>query len=123
MGVSNYDKNAGHRKLEHRFRLEQCKEVKALLRKYQELYEWAMQSGDYAVVDVLVDTSRAMRLAKLTNRQKECIALHLILDMKASDVADILGISQSLVSQSVNSGCQRIAQVFKAWKYTERADK
>lgn len=123
MGVSHYDMSAGHRKLEHRFHLERGKEVKALLRKYQELYEWAMQSGDYAVVDVLVDTSRAMRLAKLTDRQKECIALHLILDMKASDVADILGISQSLVSQNVNSGCHRIAQVFKAWNYTERANK
>lgn len=122
MGVSKYDKNAGHRKLEHRFRLEHGKEVKTLLRKYQELYEWALQSGDFAVIDVLVDLSMAMRIAMLTDRQKECIVLHLILDMKASDVADILGISQPHVSQNVNGGCQRIARIFKAWNYTERAD-
>lgn len=122
LGVSKYDKYKGHRKIEQQFRLEQGKDVKALLRKSQELYEWAMRSGDYAIIDVLVDVGKAMRISGMTERQKECIVLHLILDMKEADVAEILGITQPLVSQSVNSGCNKIAQVFRAWQYTERAD-
>lgn len=119
MGVSSYDKEAAQRRLEAAYPLEYEAGVIMLLKNYQLFAQRAILEGNFAAIDIKLDLDEAMEAAFLTDRQRECIQLYLIDDMKIEDVEQLLGIDKAAISRHASGGVKRIADVFRYWKYTD----
>ena len=71
--------------------------------------------GDYDAVVVLADLAEAIRLAGLTGRQTEALALVYYEDLTQVEAGRRLGIAQKNVSEAVDRACEAVADVYYYW--------
>lgn len=96
--------------------------VKALLEGYEELRE-KRYYGLWHISDVFADLEEAMRLADLTDRQRETLRLYYFEHNEQSEIAERLGISQRVVSFHVESAIKKIANTYEHWEALEYVNK
>ncbi|OUA56832.1 sigma factor-like helix-turn-helix DNA-binding protein [Bacillus thuringiensis] len=114
MGVSKYDNEAAHRRIEQNYALDNPKSIDLLLRHLPYMQERRF-NGDYAAADILIDLETAISNADLTDRQRQVLRLVYFEDMKQRDVAISLGITAPTVSLYKQLLAQKIAAVFEFW--------
>ncbi|MED2615444.1 hypothetical protein COF41_25695 [Bacillus toyonensis] len=114
MGVSKYDNEVAHRRIEHNYALDNPKSIDLLLRHLPYIKERRF-NGDYAASDILIDLETAISQADLTDRQHQVLRLVYFEDMKQRDVAISLGITAPTVNLYKRLLAQKIAAVFESW--------
>lgn len=114
MGVSKYDNEAAHRRIEHNYALDNPKSIDLLLRHLPYMQERRF-NGDYAASDILIDLETAISNADLADRQRQVLRLVYFEDMKQRDVAVSLGITAPTVNLYKRLLAQKIAAVFESW--------
>ncbi|MCU5516138.1 LuxR C-terminal-related transcriptional regulator [Bacillus wiedmannii] len=122
MGVSKYDNEAAHRRIEHNYALDNPKSIDLLLRHLPYMQERRF-NGDYAASDVLMDMETAVANADLTDRQRQVLQLVYFEDMKQRDVAISLGITAPTVNLYKRLLAQKIAAVFERWGWEDEGYK
>ncbi|HDR5278096.1 TPA: sigma-70 family RNA polymerase sigma factor [Bacillus thuringiensis] len=122
MGVSKYDNEAAHRRIEHNYALDNPKSIDLLLRHLPYMLERRFK-GDYAASDVLMDMETAVANADLTDRQRQVLRLVYFEDMKQRDVAISLGITAPTVNLYKRLLAQKIATVFERWAWEDEGYK
>ncbi|WP_096436519.1 sigma factor-like helix-turn-helix DNA-binding protein [Alteribacter populi] len=114
MGVSRYDKSAQHKRLEQRYALDDKDGVRALLRDIHTLNSRSY-NGDYAACDILADLATAIGAAGLTDRQREALGYIYGEDLTQADAGKRMGVSHAAVSQFIEAGTQKIAEIYFHW--------
>ncbi|HFK1717445.1 hypothetical protein COL77_26035 [Bacillus wiedmannii] len=122
MGVSKYDNEAAHRRIEHNYALDNPKSIDLLLRHLPYMKE-RRYNGDYAASDVLMDMETAISQADLTDRQRQVLRLVYFEDMKQRDVAISIGITAPTVNLYKRLLAQKIAAVFERWAWSDEGYK
>ncbi|PFM59513.1 hypothetical protein COJ48_24815 [Bacillus cereus] len=122
MGVSKYDNEAAHRRIEQEYALDNPKSIDLLLRHLPYMQERRF-NGDYAASDVLMDMETAISQADLTDRQRQVLRLVYFEDMKQRDVAISLGITAPTVNLYKRLLAQKIAAVFERWAWEDEGYK
>ncbi|ANS49293.1 hypothetical protein BM86_08420 [Bacillus thuringiensis] len=122
MGVSKYDNEAAHRRIEHSYALDNPKSIDLLLRHLPYMQERRF-NGDYAASDILIDLETAVAKADLTDRQRQVLQLVYFEDMKQRDVAISLGITAPTVNLYKRLLAQKIAAVFERWAWEDEGYK
>jgi predicted DNA-binding protein (UPF0251 family) len=64
---------------------------------------------------VLADLAEAVRLAGLTNRQAQALALVYEEDLTQVEAGRRLGIAQNTLSEAVDRACEAIADIYYYW--------
>ncbi|MEI4802001.1 sigma factor-like helix-turn-helix DNA-binding protein [Bacillus sp. FJAT-51639] len=121
MGVSKYDNEAAHRRIEQEYALDNPKSIE-LLRHLLYMQE-RRYNGDYAASDVLMDMETAVENADLTDRQRQVLRLVYFEDMKQRDVAVLLGITAPTVNLYKCLLAQKIVAVFERWGWEDEGYK
>ncbi|WP_128896316.1 DUF134 domain-containing protein [Longirhabdus pacifica] len=76
--------------------------------------------GDTAASDILIDLSRAIEKANLSEKQVEVIALiYGYWQLTQREASEVMGVSQKQVWRYVQAAVEKIADVFAEWKYNE----
>ncbi|HFR4182615.1 sigma-70 family RNA polymerase sigma factor [Bacillus cereus] len=122
MGVSKYDNEAAHRRIEHNYALDNPKSIDLLLRHLPYMQERRF-NGDYAASDILIDLETAISNADLADRQRQVLRLVYFEDMKQRDVAISLGITAPTVNLYKRLLAQKIAAVFERWAWEDEGYK
>lgn len=122
MGVSKYDNEASHRRIEQEYALDNPKSIDLLLRHLPYMQERRF-NGDYAASDILIDLETAISKADLTDRQRQVLRLVYFEDMKQRDVAISLGITAPTVNLYKRLLAQKIAAVFERWAWSDEGYK
>jgi DNA-directed RNA polymerase specialized sigma24 family protein len=122
MGISKYDNEAAHRRIEHNYALDNPKSIDLLLRHLSYMKERRFK-GDYAASDILIDLETAISQADLTDRQRQVLRLVYFEDMKQRDVAISLGITAPTVNLYKRLLAQKIAAVFERWAWSDEGYK
>lgn len=122
MGVSKYDNEAAHRRIEQKYALDNPKSIDLLLRHLPYMQERRF-NGDYAASDILIDLETAFANADLTDRQRQVLRLVYFEDMKQRDVAISLGITAPTVNLYKRLLAQKIAAVFERWAWEDEGYK
>lgn len=122
MGVSKYDNEAAHRRIEQNYTLDNPKSIDLLLRHLPYMQERRF-NGDYAASDILIDLETAISNADLTDRQRQVLQLVYFEDMKQRDVAISLGITAPSVNLYKRLLAQKIAAVFERWAWEDEGYK
>ncbi|MGY6667035.1 sigma factor-like helix-turn-helix DNA-binding protein [Bacillus cereus] len=122
MGVSKYDNETAHRRIEQEYALDNPKSIDLLLRHLPYMQERRF-NGDYAASDVLMDMETAISQADLTDRQRQVLRLVYFEDMKQRDVAISLGITAPTVNLYKRLLVQKIAAVFERWAWEDEGYK
>jgi len=89
--------------------------VHKILTSIYEIEERQYSRGDYGAVVTLVDFREAVRLADLTERQREAIRLVYYEGFEQGEVSQRLNVSQPAVSQFINAAIRKIANIYKEW--------
>lgn len=98
----------GLNKYEQAYKLETEGGVTRFLEDVTKLQEARFYAADLAISDLLIDFDIAMKRA-LTERQRQVIQLSYFKDMKQSDVADVLGLTQQTVQEHRKKAIKNIA--------------
>jgi RNA polymerase sigma factor (sigma-70 family) len=114
MGTVKHDKQAGERRLESMYALDNPKGVRTLLSDYYALVS-RQYKGDYHAVDILIDLHTAIERAGLTKRQREVLDYIYFRQYNQTETARELGIKQTHVSRHLAVAESKIARVFEAW--------
>ncbi|PGY46862.1 sigma factor-like helix-turn-helix DNA-binding protein [Bacillus thuringiensis] len=122
MGVSKYDNEAAHRRIEQNYTLDNPKSIDLLLRHLPYMQERRF-NGDYAASDILIDLETAISKADLTDRQRQVLQLVYFEDMKQTQVAVEMGITASTVNLYKRLLAQKIAAVFERWGWEDEGYK
>ncbi|WP_157349623.1 sigma factor-like helix-turn-helix DNA-binding protein [Bacillus sp. EE-W1] len=122
MGVSKYDNEAAHRRIEHNYALDNPKSIDLLLRHLPYMQERRF-NGDYAACDILIDLETAISNADLTDRQRQVLRLVYFEDMKQTQVAGLVGVTQQMVALYTRLIPQKIAAVFEKWAWEDEGYK
>ena len=122
MGVSKYDNEAAHRRIEHNYALDNPKSIDLLLRHLPYMQERRF-NGDYAASDVLMDMETVISNADLTDRQRQVLRLVYFEDMKQTQVAVEMGITPPTVNLYKRLLAQKIAGVFERWAWEDEGYK
>ncbi|WP_431819235.1 sigma-70 family RNA polymerase sigma factor (plasmid) [Bacillus thuringiensis] len=117
MGVCNFDKEAGTKRLENRYVLNTEEGVESLLEDVDKIRSTAYARGDMASIDLLVDLRHAIDVSEMTIRQRQVIELLYYRDLPANEVASILHLSDSTVSRHRKAGLKHITEIFTKWDY------
>ncbi|MGI2709049.1 sigma factor-like helix-turn-helix DNA-binding protein [Bacillus cytotoxicus] len=122
MGVSKYDNEAAHRRIEQNYALDNPKSIDLLLRHLPYMQERRF-NGDYAASDILIDLETAISTADLTDRQRQVLRLVYFEDLKQRDVAVSLGITAPTVNLYKRLLAKKIAAVFERWAWEDEGYK
>ncbi|QUW39298.1 sigma-70 family RNA polymerase sigma factor [Bacillus cereus] len=122
MGVSKYDNEAAHRRIEHNYALDNPKSIDLLLRHLPYMQERRF-NGDYAACDILIDLETAISQADLTDRQRQVLQLVYFEDMKQRDVAISLSITAPTVNLYKRLLAQKVSAVFERWAWEDEGYK
>lgn len=114
MGVSKLDRTQKERQFDGQYALSTAGGVKQLLGDYHAFHA-RQYLGDYEAVVVLADLAEAMRLAGLTERQGEALALVYGEDLTQKAAGERLGIAQNTLSEALDRACEAIADVYYYW--------
>jgi len=90
--------------------------VRSLLRD-RHVIASRRERGDMAASDIIIDLHSAIESAELSQHQAEVIAWLYGFDFTQGTAARIMGISQKNVSEYADLALEKIAAVFKRWKY------
>lgn len=72
-------------------------------------------SGDYGACDTLIDLSRAIWQARLTDRQREVVTCIYEGNMTQSEAARAMNVSQEAVHKTLTAAHRRINLVYTQW--------
>lgn len=114
MGVSKRDQTKVERQFDGIYRLSTSAGVKMLLGDYHA-FRARQYLGDYDAVVVLADLAEAVRLAGLTDRQREALTLVYDEDLTQVEAGRRLGIAQKNVSEALDRAYEAIADVYYYW--------
>lgn len=89
--------------------------VRALL-DYREELEEKKYVGLWHLPDELADLDEAVRIADLTDRQREIIRLIFVQHKEQAEVANLLLISQPMVHKHVQAAIRKIANIYQQWE-------
>lgn len=117
MGVSNYDKEAGTKKYEMKYTLDTAEGVEKLLEDTHKIRSRALERGDMAAIDLLVDLESAIEIAPLTDKQRRAITLYYENDLSQEETAKRMGCDTSTVSRHRKAALKHITKVYKDWNY------
>ena len=95
--------------------------AKAVLQNYFKLKE-RCYLGDIDATEALIDLERAIKLAELTERQREAIHYRYICDYTQEKCAEILGISRITLLEHERLALQAINEVYIMWAYRDEAE-
>lgn len=95
-------------KFESAYKLESENGVRAFLSDYPNLREARYYATNLDMTDMLLDFDLALTKS-LTDRQHDVVRLHFIEDMKQSDVAEFMGISQQTVQEHIRKAIRNLA--------------
>jgi predicted transcriptional regulator len=119
MGSVSIDIEKGSRQYSVKYALNTPKGVQRLLRDVHALRSRRFDAGDYDACDILIDLDEAIKLAKLTHRQRQVMALIVERDMTQEDAGKVLGVGQDAVSYCLKGAIRRITEVYRKWEYGE----
>jgi predicted DNA-binding protein (UPF0251 family) len=115
MGATKRDLHASERQFDGTYRLSTASGVKQLLGDYHA-FKARQYLGDYEAVVVLADLAEAVRLAGLTERQAEALALVYDEDLTQVEAGKRMGgISKQAVEIYVSAACEKIADTYYYW--------
>jgi DNA-directed RNA polymerase specialized sigma24 family protein len=114
MGVSKIDRTQNERQFDGSYALSTASGVKQLLGDYHA-FKTRQFLGDYEAVVVLADLAEAVRLAGLTERQRQALALVYDEDLTQVEAGKRLGLAQDAVSHLINRACDAIADIYYYW--------
>jgi DNA-directed RNA polymerase specialized sigma24 family protein len=114
IGTVKRDLHEKEREFDGTYRLNTAAGVKQLLGDYHA-FQARQYLGDYEAVVVLADLAEAVRLAGLTERQRQAVELVYGEDLTQVEAGKRLGIAQKNVSEAVDRACEAIADVYYYW--------
>jgi DNA-directed RNA polymerase specialized sigma24 family protein len=114
MGSVKRDLTQNERQFDGAYALSTASGVKQLLGDYHA-FKARQYLGDYEAVVVLADLAEAVRLAGLTERQRQALALVYDEDLTQVEAGKRLGIAQKNVSEAVDRACEAIADIYYYW--------
>jgi DNA-directed RNA polymerase specialized sigma subunit len=115
--VANFVRGEEHDKLESKYALTTIKGVDRLLKDTHNLRSRAVERGEMAAVDILIDMELAISKAKLTERQQETVDLLYEYDLEGKRAAELMGIDSSTLSRNKQAALKKIVRVYKDWNY------
>lgn len=119
MGSVKIDIHEKDRKYTQTYALNTPKGVARLLRDRYRIAERRFK-GDTVASDILIDLSSAIESAGLTQRQAEALALvHGKWQLTQSEAAEVMAVSQQMVSQLLHLVYGKLAAIYKKWNYGE----
>ncbi|MFR0656756.1 sigma-70 family RNA polymerase sigma factor, partial [Pantoea sp. SIMBA_079] len=77
-------------------------------------------TGDEAASDLIIDLKEAIRLAKLTDKQRDVLQLHYVYGYKQREIGAQLGIERSVVSRHLLAAEKKITKVYARWSKLDR---
>jgi DNA-directed RNA polymerase specialized sigma24 family protein len=114
MGATKRDQTKIERQFDGQYSLSTASGVKQLLGDYHA-FKARQYLGDYEAVVVLADLAEAVRLAGLTDRQREAIELVYGEDLTQVEAGKRLGISQQAIDYYIAEATERIADIYYYW--------
>jgi DNA-directed RNA polymerase specialized sigma24 family protein len=114
MGVSKIDRTQKERQFDGTYSLNTAAGVKQLLGDYHA-FQARQYLGDYEAVVVLADLAEAVRLAGLTDRQRQAIELVYGEDLTQKEAGRRMGISQPAVTYHIDDAVEKIANIYYYW--------
>jgi DNA-directed RNA polymerase specialized sigma subunit len=117
MGVGKFVVGEEHDKLERKYVLSTEKGVENLLKDRHHLHSRAVERGDMAAVDILIDMESAVELADLTQKQRETVVLLFDHDLEQKTAAKIIGIDTSTLTRNKQAAIKKITRIFNEWNY------
>lgn len=110
-----FDMQGSARRLDAMYVLTTAEGVEELLRMWDKVLIMPYDRGDYGVIDLIIDFSIAVSLAKISDKQRTALELVLVQGFTEEEVAGILGVSQSAINQRIKTGTEKIAKVYRHW--------
>jgi DNA-directed RNA polymerase specialized sigma24 family protein len=114
IGTVKRDLHEKERQFDGTYRLNTAAGVKQLLGDYHA-FQARQYLGDYEAVVVLADLAEAVRLAQLTERQRQAVELVYGADLTQVEAGKRLGIAQNTLSEALDRACEAIADVYYFW--------
>jgi DNA-directed RNA polymerase specialized sigma24 family protein len=114
IGTVKRDLHEKERQFDGTYRLNTAAGVKQLLGDYHA-FQARQYLGDYEAVVVLADLAEAVRLAGLTDRQRQAVELVYEADLTQVEAGKRLGIGQDVVSYHLEKACEAIADIYYYW--------
>ena len=90
--------------------------VRKILTNIYEIEERQYSRGDYGAVVTLIDFKQALRLADLTERQREAIRLVFYEGFEQGEARLKMNVSQQAVSQFIDAAIRKIANTYEKWE-------
>lgn len=96
--------------------------TRRLLTQYQQIKD-RQYGGDVASTDILADLATAISLAGLTDRQRLVIdSVHIDGTHTQADLSRALGVSKKVISVHHSKALRKIAVIYEAWDWRDKAD-
>jgi DNA-directed RNA polymerase specialized sigma24 family protein len=114
MGTVKRDLHEKERQFDGTYRLNTAAGVKQLLGDYHA-FQARQYLGDYEAVVVLADLAEAVRLAQLTERQRQAVELVYGADLTQVEAGKRMGVVREAVKLYVNDACEKIADIYYCW--------
>jgi DNA-directed RNA polymerase specialized sigma24 family protein len=114
MGSVKRDLTQNERQFDGAYRLNTASGVKQLLGDYHA-FKARQYLGDYEAVVVLADLAEAVRLAGLTDRQRQALALVYDEDLTQVEAGRRMGVGQDVVSYHLDKAAEAIADIYYYW--------
>lgn len=118
MGAAS-NKPDQHLKYEFAYKLDDLEGVRSILDDFLRL-ETRRYTGDEAASDLIIDLKEAIRLAKLTDKQRDVLQLHYVYGYKQREIGAQLGIERSVVSRHLLAAEKKITKVYAHWSKLDR---
>jgi predicted DNA-binding protein (UPF0251 family) len=114
MGSVKRDLTQNERQFDGAYALSTASGVKQLLGDYHA-FKACQYLGDYEAVVVLADLAEAVRLAGLTERQRQALALVYDEDLTQVEAGKRMGVVREAVKLYVDNACEKIADIYYYW--------
>jgi DNA-directed RNA polymerase specialized sigma24 family protein len=114
MGSIKRDLTQNERQFDGAYALSTASGVKQLLGDYHA-FKARQYLGDYEAVVVLADLAEAVRLAGLTERQRQALALVYDEDLTQVEAGKRIGVTQQAIEYYIGEATERIADIYYYW--------
>jgi DNA-directed RNA polymerase specialized sigma24 family protein len=114
MGSVKRDQTQNERQFDGAYALSTASGVKQLLGDYHA-FKARQYLGDYEAVVVLADLAEAVKLAGLTERQRQTLALVYDEDLTQVEAGRRLGVTQQAIEYYIGEATSKIADIYYYW--------
>jgi DNA-directed RNA polymerase specialized sigma24 family protein len=115
IGTVKTDQHAKERSLDASYpALNSSVGLRILLSDYHAL-KLRRFNGDTAASDIIIDLERAIELAKLTNRQRQALALVYFEDLTQEEAGKRMRIDKQGVNNLLDRGIEAISDIYYYW--------